>query len=513
MIQRKKYNNLSQYIHHYAKTVPNQLAIIYEDMDVSYKSLNTLTIKFANLLFTYKIKTVAFCILNSPINFLCYLGSWASNTDAFPINPRLTNHEIIKILKKTKLELLIVDDERPDENLKKFCQESNIILVTIDKLNPMKGDLANKLKDIEESPIFENSPKNNCSFTYHLTSGSDGKYKLIAHNNLQILEYAINRAHDIGYTKEDKILISLSIHHAFAFSYQFLPALILGLPMYVQSQFCASEALKIIYKNKITSIALLPSMVYFLCLKTKEFSYRQYPSLRYAISCGDSLPIAFSKLFKKVFNSNVYQGIGMTEVFGYAQNTPNSKQMLSTGKLFNTVQIKILNDSGELVDHGTPGNVYIKNEVMPNRTHPQSEFPVHQLENGWLNTEDIGYIDNLNYFYFLGRKKHIIIKDGSNISPIEIENIIYLSDRIYQVAVLGQKHEIHGEIIIAFIVPMQNSFVDLTFIKQHCKKYLANYKIPEKVYIVDSLPLNSTGKIDKKSLHSLLVNKNYFLFR
>ena len=494
-----------QYIEQQYNNNPNKIALVYNEVIYTYSWLYKNTLKLSNLLYKNKTKTIAFCLFNSPVNILCYLSAWKSKTHSLPINPRFTNYELINVLKEKHSDIIIIENNRIDNNLIQFCKTSNITIKLIDHINPMDGQLWNELNSISITEQAPPSSITNASnlFIYHLTSGSTGKYKIISHSLEQITTYAKNRASDLGYLNNDRILISLSIHHAFAFSYQLLPALIQGITLYIQPKFNPCETVSLIIKHNITSIALLPSMMYFLCLEVINKKIKNNYTLRYPIACGDALPSSFSSLFEKTFNVSIYQGIGMTEVFGYAQNTNKASNLKSTGKLFNSVKVQIRDDNDNILKNGIMGNVYIQNEALPINYQNSTNL----LQNGWLKTGDMGYVDEFNNFFFLGRKRNIIIKDGSNISPIEIENIIYKIPDIYQAAVISQKHKIHGELIIACLVPLLGVNLKKEYIINHCKHYLAEYKIPNKIYFLKELPLNPTGKIDKDTLQKNLNSK------
>jgi acyl-coenzyme A synthetase/AMP-(fatty) acid ligase len=193
----------------------------------------------------------------------------------------------------------------------------------------------------------------------------------------------------------------------------------------------------------------------------------------------------------------------MTEVFGYAQNTPTHFNPQATGRLFDSVKIEIRDKYNSPLAIGKIGNVYLQNEATPKEYLQQPELSQNELRNGWVNTGDVGYIDENRNFFFLGRKKQIIICSGSNISPIEVENALYQHTSIIQAAVIGKSDAILGQIVWAYVVLVNKDSIDEKSLIQHCSHYLASYKLPKRIFFVDGLPLNATGKIDRFQLQAI----------
>ncbi len=472
------------------------LALYFQDKSYTYEWLNQHSQLTANFLHTQEIKTLAFCAFNSPVNILCYLGAWIAGVHILPINPRYTAHELIQLLKEFEPSALVIEDNRVTHELKESCEHLDIQIVTVDAQNPMEGEfwelLTNKAKALKETVIPRLNrgihkklnmdppvkPQDNnffCSdnsflshnetYTYHLTSGSAGHTKAVTHSLAQIIKYAQNRAEDFGYLTSDKLLVSLSVNHAFAFSSQLLPALVLGLPIYLQSKFSEAETLELVIQHKITSLALLPTMAYQLAQHAET---------------------------QKV--------IGMTEVFGYAQNTPELNHPKASGKLFKSTRMEIRDEQNQVLPTGKTGHVFIQNEVTPLAYFKNPELSQRDLPNGWVKTGDLGYLDKDRNFYFLGRDKHIIIRGGSNIAPLEVEQTFYQHPEILEVAVIGKKDAVWGEVIWAYVVLDPQSRITESQLIEHCQTYLAEYKLPEKIIFMPELPKNATGKIDRLAL-------------
>lgn len=476
-----------------------QTAIIYAEKNYSYQWLLKHADKTAVYLQQQRIKHVAFCLYNNPINILAYLGAWFAGCNACPLNPRLSHYELQKVLVQLKPELIIVETTRINDEFIKLCCNQKIKILTVDN-NWINSDFFNSIKNCKEKDLREASQS---SETYHLTSGTLGHVKVAVHNLKQIINYAYNRSQDIGLNKQDKLLISLSLNHAYAFSYQLLPALVLGLTMVLIKKFSDSVILHHIIHSKVTNIALLPSMCYFLALHAKNklpFKHK----LRYAMVAGDATSEAIKIEFQQVFNTPLYTGIGMTELFGYAINNPRKHNLKTAGKPFRQTEISVRNINHDKQNDEPIGELYIRNEATLLSYLNAEELTQASLQSGWLKTGDVGYIDEQGYLNFMGRKKDIIIKGGSNIMPLEIEQALYLHPNILQAAVIGVSDKIWGKIIHAYIILKNgNKTTGSKEIKELLATYLAEYKLPDKILFVKELPTNATGKIDRAELERL----------
>jgi acyl-CoA synthetase (AMP-forming)/AMP-acid ligase II len=129
------------------------------------------------------------------------------------------------------------------------------------------------------------------------------------------------------------------------------------------------------------------------------------------------------------------------------------------------------------------------------------------LRTGWLHTGDMGYLDEEDYLFIVDRKHDMIIRGGENIYPKELEEILHENPEIQQAAVIGVPDSVMGEAVMAFCVPLQKSKLTIKQIQAFCQRKMADYKVPKYFYIIESLPLNPSGKIDKIELKNIAIEK------
>ena len=239
----------------------NRKKITYNNKDYSFGWLYENTITLKNFFAEQDIKSFCSITLNSPLSILFYLSSWKNFSTYIPIHPRMSAAEIKKITKNQIIDYAFVEKSFVNDDLLKIFEEKRTKILQIgdpikfiEELNPKKSEIIHKRKD--------KKPR-----TYHITSGSStGMPNLFGHKIEEIIRYSYKRTQDLGLSSKDTILICLSLNHAYSFSYQLLPALVLGIEIVLLREFSARILALAIVNYKITSIALLPYM-YELLLK------------------------------------------------------------------------------------------------------------------------------------------------------------------------------------------------------------------------------------------------------
>ncbi|MGQ4005193.1 class I adenylate-forming enzyme family protein [Francisellaceae bacterium CB300] len=453
--------------------------IYFDGSEYTYSEILFKSFALARKLENYQTKKIFFNLKNSPLSICLYLASFIADIELIvPINPRLIASELEAILEPNSLFITYPHDSK----LAEFCDVNNIEILEIkDEI-----DFLNNIDDTDNHKIHQKA------IIAHVSSGTAGYYNKHYHNLDQIIKYANLTKKNLGLFDDEHLLVALSLNHAFAFSYQLLPALAMGLDLTIITEFNPKQVSQLVNKSRITALALLPTMYYHLL---KEDIVKH--NLRYLSVAGDVASEDLHKAVEQRFDIKLLNGIGMTELYGYGQNIiPNDS--VNTVKIFDDTEIKI--DKFKDTHYG---KIFVKNYMLPlNRNDANNQ----SHRNGeWFETGDIGSFDSqTRKLTFYGRYKDIIIKGGSNISPIELENAILRFDNIKACVVVGKADKIWGEIVCAFVV---GSFCSLNNINQHLGKHVAKYKQLDRVIQIDQIPLTSTGKTDRKKLKQIANNE------
>jgi acyl-CoA synthetase (AMP-forming)/AMP-acid ligase II len=158
-----------------------------------------------------------------------------------------------------------------------------------------------------------------------------------------------------------------------------------------------------------------------------------------------------------------------------------------------------------MVPDGEAGEVVIKGANVMRGYLNRPEETAKTVVDGWLHTGDVGRFDEDGYLVLVDRAKDMIIRGGENIYPREIEVVVHQIPQIAEAAVVGRAHPVYGEEPVLFVSLHPEGMVDAEAIRDHLRSSLSKYKLPVEITIMDDLPKNAVGKIDKPTLRKRLI--------
>jgi long-chain acyl-CoA synthetase len=172
----------------------------------------------------------------------------------------------------------------------------------------------------------------------------------------------------------------------------------------------------------------------------------------------------------------------------------------SVGRPVPGVELRLLDDRGEEVRPGDPGEVVVRGPNVFSGYWRQPEATAEVLDaDGWFRTGDVGILDDGN-LYLVDRKKDLIIVSGFNVYPREVEEVLFRHPKVAEAAVIGAPHPYTGETVKAVVVVRPGEEANQEEITDFCRRYLARFKCPEVIEFVDALPVNPSGKVLRREL-------------
>lgn len=334
------------------------------------------------------------------------------------------------------------------------------------------------------------------------TSGTTGHPKgaMLSHRNLVANTHSIRAAVELEPGK-DRLLVVLPMFHAFAATVGMLTPLLHGLALIPVPRFEPDGVAKAIEAGGATIFLGVPSM-YSLLLRLPEGAQARLASLRLCISGGAAMPVEVMRRFEERFDLPVYEGDGPTECSPVTCFNPlhGPRKPGSVGVSVPGVEMRVLGDDGAELADGETGEVCVHG---PNVMCGYWNRPAETAESffgEWFRTGDMGYRDGDGYFFLVDRKKDLIIVNGMNVYPRMVEEALYRHPGVAEVAVVGEPHELHGEIPVAYVAAEPEAAVDAGALRHHCQEYLGRHEVPRKFFFMEALPKNATGKILKREL-------------
>jgi acyl-CoA synthetase (AMP-forming)/AMP-acid ligase II len=289
-----------------------------------------------------------------------------------------------------------------------------------------------------------------------------------------------------------------------------LPFWVSGAKNVIMEHFDIDDFFKTIQDEKITTLQLVPTMVVRL-LNHPSLKKYDLSSLR-SITYG-AAPMAEDKIKEaiKVFGPVLSQGYGQVEApmticllkreDHVSDGSPEqAKRLLSVGKPYPDVEVKIVDDDDNEMPTGEVGEIIVRSDHQMKGYWRNEEQTKIALKNGWVHTRDMGYMDELGYVYLVDRKGDMIISGGFNIFPREIEELLNNHPSVLEVAVVGVPDEEWGEAVKAMVALKTGKEATEKELIEYCKKTLTGYKRPKTIDFLPELPRNTTGKIDKKTI-------------
>lgn len=223
--------------------------------------------------------------------------------------------------------------------------------------------------------------------------------------------------------------------------------------------------------------------------------------IRACFAGGDAVPTELQRRFKEAFGVDVTEACGTTEVQPYACNPLYGRgKPVSIGMPAPGAKLRVVDPFGRDVAPGEEGEVLVQSPAAMVGHWNDPEATAAILRDGWLGTGDLARVDEDGYYWFVGRKKEIIIRGGSNISPLEVEEALYQHPAIREVGVVGAPSQELGEIVLAFASLKTGAEATELDLKTFLAPRMAAYKIPERIVFVPELPKGLTGKVHRKTL-------------
>ena len=476
----------------------DRVAIKLDDTELPYKHLNAAANGVANLLAERGVEAgdrVGIMLPNVPYFPVCYYGALKLGAVVVPMNVLLKKREVGFYLKDPEAKVLFAWHDFA-EAAEAGAQEADTDLILV-----KPGEFEELIGSFDHS--FETVDRNEDDTAVILyTSGTTGTPKgaELTHANLTRNVEAFANFTDIDET--GVILGALPLFHSFGQTCGLNAAVRAGACLTLIPRFDPGKALEIIQRDRVTVFEGVPTM-YAAMLNHPDRESFDTSSLELCASGGSAMPVEVMKAFEEAFNCKVLEGYGLSETSPVASfNHPDRERKPgSIGTPIEGVEMKVVDDDGNDVEQGEPGEIVIRGHNVMKGYWNRADATAESIsDDGWFKTGDMATIDEDGYFFIVDRKKDLIIRGGYNVYPREIEEVIYEHPAVRECAVIGVAHDDLGEEVGAAVALKEGEEVSADDLRAHVKDQVAAYKYPREIWFVDELPKGPTGKILKREI-------------
>ena len=339
------------------------------------------------------------------------------------------------------------------------------------------------------------------------TSGTTGLPKgAVTHHgqNISVFDVFTNA---IDMQRGDRYLVVNPFFHSFGYKAGWLSCLIRAATIYPLGVFDPGDVLRRIEEDSITVMPGAPT-IFQTIMDHPDFDKRDLSSLRLATTGATVIPVDLIRKMHEVIGiDHVYSAYGLTETCGVVSlcRKGDDFETIATtvGRPLPETEVILVDEDGNQVDTGEEGEIWVRGFNTMQGYLDAPEDTAHTItSDGWLKTGDVGTMDDKGYLRITDRKKDMIIVGGFNAYPAEIEKWLMQHPDVIDAAVIGMADDRLGEVPQAFIIA-RTPDIETEALMTWIKERISNFKVPRKITVLEDLPRNASGKVQKYLLEEM----------
>lgn len=436
---------------------------------------------------------VGIWLRNCPEYISALFGILGAGAVVVPINNFLKTDEVDFILADAGIDVLVTEAAMGEALGRLVSARPQLKLLRVEDFGAMPGGGF-------DWPGASRASEDLALIVY--TSGTTGHPKgaMLTHGNLRHNIASCRKV--LEAVRLDRFALVLPMFHSFMLTVcVLLPLAVGGSIVLVKSLHPAKNILHEIMRHRATVLPAFPQLFRALA----RVPALEESSLRLCISGAAPLPLEILAEFSRCHPVPLIEGYGLSEASPVVSVNPihGGAKPGSIGLPIPGVEVTIRNEDGVELATGQTGEVCVRGGNVMVGYWKNPEESAKALRDGWLYTGDVGYRDADGFSYITDRKKDMLLVNGINVYPREIEEVIYRFPGVREAAVIGRPDPRKGEQPVAYVAMNDGERLDEPALIQFLKQRLAHYKVPRQVTTVPNLPRNATGKILKTSLRAL----------
>jgi len=486
-----------------AEAAPGHEALVCADERMSYADYRACAAGLARELVDAGARgeRVAILLGNSLDVCIAMFAAHAAGAQAVPLNPIYTRHELEPILTDAAPCAVIYDDtaRAAAEPIAAALGIPHRVHVGAQgrRLTAWRG---------QTLALPQPFPAPQDIATIQYTSGTTGRAKgaMLTHRAISV-NISQREANSPTAKACERILAVMPLFHVYGVAMCLHNAVYCYGTLVIVARFHPQAVIDAMAGEAITLLGGSPTLFTGL-LNYPGFAEARFPALRLSYSGGAPLPEQVLRRWEETTGTPIYEGYGQSEagpVISYTRSDgPRKPGAVGQPLPESQVQIVDVESGTRVLPAGERGEIRVHGPQVMSGYRNLPDETARTLRDGWLYTGDIGEFDSDGFLYIRDRKKDLVIVSGFNVSPREVEEVLYGHPAVREVAVVGVPDDYRGEILKAFVALRDGQTTDTEVLRGYCAEQLAKYKVPALIEFVPELPKTATGKVDKKRLRS-----------
>jgi fatty-acyl-CoA synthase len=521
---------LGEYFDHTADRYSERTALIFRERQITWGELKHLVDRLTLAFMDLGIRQGDMIVIlfpNRPEFILTLLAAAKLGAVSVPVSERLRRKEIEYILRQTEVKAVASVSEIRGFSFSDLFQELRQIIPTLKHVmvsgaRRHPGELI--FEEVVAPKEEESGPGNYYKEVYVkqfpveaddlleiiFTSGTTGTPKGVMHSHNTRCRSALGTATSIGLRPEDIWLIMVPLSHTTALVNAFYSSVIKGSCQVLLETWNVEEAMQEIARHRVTLPIGVPTMP-IMMLQSPDFDQYDFTSLRAMVLAGAPLPIEVARQVIQKMGCYVTSAYGMTETAMSnitRLDDPVEVVCETVGRPQPGMEHKVVDEKRRIVPLGVKGEACARGQNVCLGYFQDPERTAQTIDGqGWIYSGDLATMDESGNLRIVGRIKDMIVRGGENISPTEIEDILYTFPKVAQVSVVAIPDERLGEKTCACIIPKPGGSITQEELKAFFKDRVAHFKIPDRVELMAEFPMTPSGKIRKNVLREIMAER------
>ncbi len=492
-----------------AADAPDRTAVIWAGGTRTYRELHERAEAACAALVTLGVEPgdrVALVLGTTPTFIEAVAGVLRAGATVVPLLPGLAPDELRHALADSGSTVAIVGPERLDPLAGLRGELPDLVhLIAADRGDAPVPDGVRRWDELVdaagEPPRIARGPDDLAALVY--TSGTTGRPRgaMLTRGNLAAnQDQSLAGRFEVG--PDDVVLLVLPLAHIYSLNVGMGACVTAGATMVLVERFDPEATLRTVVDHGVTVILGAPPM-YVAWLEDPELAAADLAKVRLAVSGAAPLPAPVLERFREATGITIEEGYGLTEASPSVTSNSMGPQARpgSVGLPLPGIELRLVGKEGEDVVRGDPGEVWVRGpNVFQGYWNDPDATATALHPDGWLRTGDVATEDGDGYLYLVDRKRDLIIVNGFNVYPREVERVLQDDPAVGQAAVVGAPHPLTGETVVAFVVPRPGQELDQARLQARCRENLARYKCPTRIEVAETLPYTATGKVRRREL-------------